>query len=210
MTWNGTLMYDDFAKSQPVPERVMAAIEISKHFEFMLSTHPHTGRMLAALAGGAPAGGLIGETGTGTGVGLAWMHSTAPADTQLVSIELDQPRAEATAELFADCPNVTVLCGDAHELAERGPFDMLVLDTGSTPGPLGYREFDPTLHLNPNGLLVKDDQWPMEAWPPKLFDGADCPYRPHWLTHPELFTTEVSVADGYGMILARRKPPDAP
>ena len=49
-------------------------------------------------------------------------------ETELFSIELDPPRAEATAELFAACPNVTVLCGDADELASYGPFDLLVLD----------------------------------------------------------------------------------
>lgn len=208
MSWQGTTKYEEFARHNHVPERVMRAVELAVQFDFMLSTQPETGRLAAALASGV-VGGLIGETGTGTGVGLAWMHSTAPAGTQLISIEIDEERAAATADLFADCPNVTVLNGDAHELAEYGPFDMLVLDTGVGPGPMNFVEVDPLVQLRPNGLIFNDDQWPMTSWPPSTFEGETCRVRPHWLDHPEVFTTEVNVAEGFGVLLSRRRPNDA-
>lgn len=206
MSWQGTAKYEAFARDNYVPERVLRAVQLARDFDFELSTQPETGRLASALASGV-VNGLIGETGTGTGVGLAWMHATAPSTTQLISIELHAERAAATAELFSDCPNVTVLQGDAHELAGYGPFDLLVLDTGVGPGPMNFVDVDPVAQLKPNGLIFNDDQWPMTHWPPVTFDGNDCVVRPHWLDHPEVFTTEVQVADGYGVLLSRRRPP---
>lgn len=205
MTWQGTAKYQTFVERHHVPERVRQAIALAEEFDFELSTHPHTGRLLAALAGGVVAG-RIGETGTGTGVGLAWMHDAVDDDTELFSVEIDEPRARATAELFSDCPNVTVLVGDANRLAEVGPFDMLVLDSPCESGPLHYTELDPLQQLRPNGLVFKDDQWPMTTWPPTTFDGSPCAFRPHWFDHADMFTTEVQVADGYSVVLSRRKP----
>ena len=206
MTIDGTAMYGRFMAEHPVPELVRAAVALSERFDFTYSVHPHTGRLLAALAGGV-LGGRIGETGAGTGVGLAWMHDAAPADTQLISIELDRPRAEATAELFADCPNVTVLCGDANELAAHGPFDLLVLDAPGDSGPMSYGQVDPTEALTPSGTIVKDDLWPMTGWPPQTVDGAKDDLRRRLLEHPDLFSTEVQVAEGFAAVIGRRRPP---
>ena len=189
----------------PVPDLVRRAVELSERFGFTYSVHPHTGRLLAALAGGV-AGGRIGETGAGTGVGLAWMHSAAPPDTELISIELDRPRAEATAELFDACPNVTVLCGDANELEPHGPFDLLVLDAPGDTGPMSYGQVDPAAALTANGTIVKDDLWPMTRWPPRTVDGAKDDLRRRLLEHPDLFSTEVTVADGFAVVIGRRNP----
>jgi predicted O-methyltransferase YrrM len=55
------------------------------------------------LAGGIGAG-VIGETGTGGGVGLAWLASGAVPGARLVSVERDPERAAAARTLFADRP----------------------------------------------------------------------------------------------------------
>ncbi len=206
MTHNGTARYRQYVPEHPVPDLVREAVALSERFDFTSSVHPHTGRLLAALSGGI-VGGRIGETGAGTGVGLAWMHSAAPPETELISIELDRPRAEATAELFADHANVTVLCGDANELAPQGPFDLLVLDAPGDSGPMSYGEVDPVEALTPTGTIVKDDLWPMTDWPPQTIDGAKDDLRRRLLEHPALFSTEVQVAEGFAAVIGRRKPP---
>ena len=205
VTADGTEMYDTFTKCHPVPARVLHAVAAAKALAFPYCVHPATGRLLAALAAGI-GGGVIGETGTGTGVGVAWMLSSAGPDTRILSIELDAERAGTARALFADDPRVTVLEGDANQLAELGPFDMLVLDAPSTPGPLAWDSLDPTVQLHPNGLLVKDDLYPMTVWPPRTFDGAEDTVRAAWLIHPDLFTTEVVVAEGFSVLLGRRRP----
>jgi hypothetical protein len=101
---------------------------------------------------------------------------------------------------------VTILEGDANQLAQHGPFDLLVLDAPSTPGPLAWDSLDPIAHVRPNGMLVKDDLWPMTVWPPRTFDGAEDVARAAWFGHPALFTTEVVVAEGFSVLLARRRP----
>jgi predicted O-methyltransferase YrrM len=205
MTMGGTAMYDRFALSHHVPALVLEAVALAKRLEFDLTVHPATGRLLASLAGGIT-DGLIGETGTGTGAGVAWMLSAASAGTRIVSIELDDDRARAAADLFRGQPNVRILHGEANALADHGPFDLLVLDAPSTPGPLDRAALDPGRHLRPNGLLVKDDLWPMTSWPPRAFDGSDDLVRMRWFEHPEMLTTEVVVAEGFAVQIARRRP----
>lgn len=90
---------------------------------------PEQGRLLEVLARGR-SGGLVGETGTGCGVGLAWMASAAGAATRLVSVERDPRLAAAAAEVFQDTPNVAVLEADWTAIARWAPFDLLVLDAG--------------------------------------------------------------------------------
>lgn len=203
MTTEGTDRYATVIDH--VPPLVRDAVSLAKRFDFAYTVHPATGRLLSALAGGVGPG-VIGETGTGTGAGVAWMLAGASPQTRIISIELDQRRATATAELFAQHPNVTILQGDAGDLAEHGPFDMLVLDAPTSEGPLHWENLDPSVHLRANGLLVKDDQWPMTTWPPTTFDGAPDERRIRWLEHPDLFTTEVTVADGFSVLLGRRRP----
>lgn len=205
MTANGTERYAQLGDAAAVPELVREAVAIARRLGFPLCVHPATGRLLAAVAAGVD-GGLIGETGTGTGAGVAWMLSTTSPDTQIVSIELDAQQAAAAAELFADHPNVTILHGEANELAAHGPFDLLVLDTNCDPGPLHWEALDPTTQLRPNGLLFKDDLWPMTSWPPMAFDGTVDERRRRWLEHADLLATEVTVAEGFSVLLGRRRP----
>lgn len=204
MTTGGTARYDQLTPPA-VPELVLEAVALARRLDFPLCVHPATGRLLAAVAGGVD-GGLIGETGTGTGAGVAWMLSTTSPSTQIVSIELDEERAAAARALFAPHPNVTILQGEANELAAHGPFDLLVVDSACDPGPLHWQTLDPPRQLRPDGLLFKDDLWPMTTWPPTEHAGGEDRRRRHWLEHPDLFATEVTVAEGYSVLLGRRRP----
>ena len=198
-------MYSDLGPTE-VPSLVLDAVAIARRQGFDLCVHPATGRLLAAVAGGV-GDGVIGETGTGTGAGVAWMLSTASPSTRIVSIELDDERADAAARLFAGHPNVTILHGEANELAEHGPFDLLVIDSGDVvPGPLHRAQLDPTAVLRPDGMLFKDDLWPMVEWPPRTFEGEVDELRLRVFEHPDLLTTEITVAEGYAVQLARRRP----
>ncbi len=111
MSLNGTAEY----RSWPVvvPELVGRAVRAAEELGFELCVHPATGQLLGVLAGGVAPGGLIGETGTGTGAGLAWMATNADPEVALVSVELDAERAEAAKRVFVHTPNVTVIHGDA-------------------------------------------------------------------------------------------------
>jgi predicted O-methyltransferase YrrM len=64
---------------------------------------------------------VIGETGTGYGVGLAWLLTGAHPGARLVSIDRDQDRATISAGLFADDPRALAspVAGKAYRAAVR-------------------------------------------------------------------------------------------
>jgi predicted O-methyltransferase YrrM len=132
----GTAAYDGVPDLPPLVAR---AVALSRRNGFGNSCRPEHGRLLYALAAGA---GVIGETGTGCGVGLAWLASGARPDARLVSVERDPDRAAQAAELFAGLPQVSIIRGDWREIAAAGPFDLLVLDGGGH-GKQGSEPADP-------------------------------------------------------------------
>jgi predicted O-methyltransferase YrrM len=198
----GTAAYDGVTGLPPLVER---AVRLARAEAFANSCRPEHGRLLFALAAGAA---VIGETGTGCGVGLAWLASGARPGTRLVSVELDAARAERAAELFSGLPQVTVIHGDWRQIYPAGPFDLLSLD-GGAHGKAGGRPADPEILLNPGGTLVIDDLTPARAWPPRFEGRVDEP-RMYWLTHPGLDTTELRLApDLAALVATRRHPPPA-
>ena len=208
-TINKTALYDDWPNLPPLVRR---AATIARENDFIHSCIPEQGELLQILARGRR-GGNLAETGTGYGVGLAWIASAVGADTTIVSVELDPARAAAAKSLFADLPNVTVLQGDWRQIAVRGPFDLLVLDGGGG----GKREDDPPADpaelLKPGGTLVLDDfHPPLEYWPEAdaardEFGRSVSKSRAHWLAHPNLFASEVRVHPEMSVILGTRKAP---
>ncbi|HYD09609.1 MAG TPA: class I SAM-dependent methyltransferase [Acidimicrobiales bacterium] len=189
MSLGGTAAY---AGEVDLPPLVDAAVALARALDFPLPCQPGQGRLLAALAG-VRCGGVIGETGTGCGVGLAWMVTAAAPDTSFVSVELDVERAAATAALFADLPNVRVLHASAFDLRAHAPFELLVLDGGP-----GKRADDdpivPRQWLRPGGTLVLDDFTFGRAV-------ADDPTRRHWFGHDDLQVTEVPVGNGMSTLV---------
>src|SRR5262249_55994030 len=116
--------------------------------------------------GGGRAGGMIGETGTGWGGGVAWMASAVGPDTRLVSVERDARRAAACQALFAGLSNVIVLHGDWRLIERYAPFDLLVLDGGGGAKRGDDEPADPAKLLKPGGTVVLDDfHPPVEHWP---------------------------------------------
>jgi predicted O-methyltransferase YrrM len=186
VTIGGTATYHG---ATDLPPLVAAAAALAERTGFDLSCLPAHGRLLSVLAAGRP-GGRIGETGTGCGVGLAWLATAADPSSTLVSIELDPARAAAARDLFAGQPNVTVLAGDWAQLEALGPFDLLALDGGGG-GKSGEDPIEPRRWLALGGTVVLDDFTPRTAWPPPHPDGDVDRIRLHWLEHPDLVCTEV-------------------
>lgn len=200
MSIGGTAAYDGV---DALPARVSQAVAAAVDVGFDISCRPEQGRLLHLLAAGV-AGGVIGETGTGCGVGLAWLAEAAGPGTRLVSVERDPARAALAARLFAADPRVTVIHGDWTELRAHGPFDLLVLDGGGA----GKQDdpIEPAGWLNPGGTVVIDDFTPMDEWPPR-FRGEPDVARQWWLAHPNLLTTELILAPGLATIVGRHLRP---
>jgi predicted O-methyltransferase YrrM len=189
------------ASSLPVLVREAVKEAVGINFEFCV--HPATGRLLAVLAGGVPDGGLIGETGTGTGAGLAWMVSANP-NVQFLSVEKDAARVAAARRVFAKHPNVEIIHGDAGELFDRAPFDLLVHDGGWGSGKSDPRRIDPMIVLKANAVMTIDDYSPITTWPPTFEDKPDTA-RIDWLSDPRFLSTEITVAQHMAVLVCRRR-----
>ncbi len=198
MSTLGTQSYVDV---DGLPPLVAAAVDLAKETGFALSCRPEQGRLLQALAGGATSS--IGETGTGCGVGLAWMISGRRPGVRVVSVERDAERAALANQLFAGVPDVEIVCGDWTLIAGHGPFDLLVLDGGGNGKKGGAA--DPQALLRPGGTIVIDDFTPLTQWPP-MHGGAPDEARLHWLQHPALLSTEVRLAPDLSTVIGCRRP----
>jgi predicted O-methyltransferase YrrM len=168
---------------------------VDRALAFEGSSIPEVGRLLHILA--AQRGrARIGEIGTGTGVGAAWIVSALPPEVPFVTVELDADRAAAASELFANDENAKVLHGDWHELMPaEAPFDLLFYDGGAKQSPDVDGEEVIGL-LAPGGTIVLDDLTPGRP-------GAD-PVREFWLEHPQLAAIELLTTPKTAVILAIR------
>jgi predicted O-methyltransferase YrrM len=203
MSVGGTASYLD----QPgLPPLVAKAVQSARLTDFDNSSRIEQGRLLSVLAGGASAS--IGETGTGTGVGLAWLVSGRGPRVRVVSVELDERRAALASTVFEGTPDVSVIHGDWTKIYDLGPFDLLVVDGGGG-GKNGSPPADVRRLLNPGGSIVIDDFTPMTEWPPMHNDRPD-EARLAWLTHPDLISTEIRLAPDLSAIIGTRKPPADP
>lgn len=191
-----------YALVADLPPLVRAAVALASSQGFDHSCAPEQGRLLSVLAQGWT-GHRIGETGTGCGVGLAWMVEATDASTPLVSVERDPVRAAASAAVFADRPNVRVLRGDWRELRGHGPFDLLVLDGGGKGKEPGD---DPPLDpaddgwLAVGGTVVLDDFTPGDHPDGSAHDDT----RRYWLGHPSLQATELRLSPTLATLVGYR------
>ncbi|MPY59938.1 O-methyltransferase [Streptomyces spongiae] len=198
MAVGGNSAYSDV---DALPPLVGSAVKLAATLGFDHSCAPEQGRLLSVLARGWR-GGRIGETGTGCGVGLAWMVEASDPSTSFVSIELDEGRASAAAELFSGHTHVRVEHGDWHDLVKHGPFDLLVLDGGGKgKDPSVDSPLDPAAGwLAVGGTIVLDDFAPAGAPGAVEHDAA----RRHWLDHPLLHATEIRLSPTLATIVAVR------
>jgi predicted O-methyltransferase YrrM len=192
---------DSYEGAQGLPEEVARAVQLAKRLSFENSCRLEQGRLLQVIASGQR-GGVIGETGTGCGVGLSWMLSAVDSSARLFSVEIDSDRARACQELFKSHANVHVENAGWVTLFDYGPFDLLVLDgggSGKTDTPVVVDEV-----LTVGGTLIIDDFTPFTDWPP-TYKGQIDELRLFWLTHPNLLATEIRLSDDLSTIVAVRK-----
>lgn len=171
------------------------ALELERELGFERSSIPEVGRLLHMLAG-QRGRERVGEIGTGSGVGAAWIVSALSPAVPFVTVELDGRLAAAASRLFADDENVTVLHGDWHELMPpEAPFDLLFYDGGGKQHP--ELDGDEVIGLlAPGGTVVLDDLSPGRPGPD--------PVRAFWLEHPELAAIELLTTPETAAILAIR------
>lgn len=196
MSVNGTAAHDGLLDLPPL---VQAAVDQARTSRFPFSCRPAHGRLLHVLAGGIDRG-RIGETGTGCGVGLAWLASGARLGTRLVSVERDPTLVEAARHVFRAAPHVGVQHGDWTELREQGPFDLLIIDGGGH-GKADEAPIRPEQWMRAGGVIVIDDFTPTTTWPP-MHDGQPDTAQLYWLEHPRLFSTMVRTEPGAAALLA--------
>jgi len=189
MTWS--------PRSPAEPPLVARAHALARRLAFERSCEPEVGALLHLLA--AQRGrSRVGEIGTGAGVGAAWIVSALPPSVPFVTVELDEERAAAAAELFASDDQVRVLRGDWHEaMPPEAPFDLLFYDGGGKQRPDLDGEQVVGL-LAPGGTVVLDDLW-LDAEPPD-----PDPVRDFWLSHPRLAAVELAVSARMAVIVGVR------
>lgn len=177
------------------PPLVERALGLERELGFERSSIPEVGRLLHVLAG-QRGRARVGEIGTGSGVGAAWLVSALPPAVPFVTVELDAGRAAAAARLFAEDENVKVLHGDWHELMQpEAPFDLLFYDGGGKQRPDLDGEEVIGL-LAPGGTVVLDDLTPGRPGPD--------PVREFWLEHPQLAAIELLTTPKTAAILGIR------
>ncbi|CAM5678270.1 Class I SAM-dependent methyltransferase OS=Streptomyces alboniger OX=132473 GN=CP975_11230 PE=4 SV=1 [Streptomyces alboniger] len=182
-----------------VPPRVIAAERVAVEEGFKKSCIPEVGRLLGLAAASKPYG-IIAESGTGSGVGTAWLHSGLGAGARLVTVERDEELARRAAGVFTDDDRVSVLTGDWRLLEQHAPFDVFFCDgEGKRDDPEGVVTL-----LAPGGLLILDDFTPSSHWPPR-FAGEVDELRLFYLTHPFLDATEVLTTPTSSAVVAARR-----
>jgi len=189
-------MLTDAGEPAP-PPLVGAARTLAAELEFDHSCSTGTGRLLATLA--ACVTGTVGESGTGCGVGTAWLRTGLRDGSRIVTVERDPARASGAAWLFAGDPAVTVVAGEWTALREHGSFALFFLDGG---GKLDGVDAVNDL-VAAGGLVVMDDFTPADGWPPQ-YDGRPDALRIAWLTDPRFTAVEVRVSPTESAILATR------
>ncbi|HUG15148.1 MAG TPA: class I SAM-dependent methyltransferase [Thermomicrobiales bacterium] len=182
-----------------IPELVQQAMDLAERMGFDGSCAPVVGRLLETLAGGIRSG-VIGEIGSGCGVGTAWMVGALRPGVSIVTVENHPQRAEAVTELFFEHPKVRTIIGDWHVLLTNAPFSMLFADGGNA------KQHEPEAVLNavvPGGLIVLDDLTPEEHWPAE-WRGKPDPVREFWLNDDRVHAVELMTSPTSAVILATR------
>lgn len=183
-----------------MPEKVRQALALAEEMHFAHSCTPETGNLLMVLAGSCRHSS-IAEIGTGCGVGATWLLSALPANSRLVSVDLDAARIAAAKSLFDGNTQVNLLAGDWHQLAGFGPFDMIFVDVGEAKTSGAE---DVLAMLSIGGMVILDDLTPQEMWPPEWAGKPDI-VRDFWLNDPRLAAIEIRTTPSSAVILATRR-----
>lgn len=183
------------------PPLVKAAVEAGRAIGCDQACSPEVGCLLQTLAAHRP-GGRLGEIGTASGVGAAWLASGMDHLSSLVTVERDADRVAAAARVLSDCPAVTLVKGDQSLIAVHGPFDLLFVDGG-----LDKADTEAVLALlTPGGMAVFDDLTPEAQWSAEMrakYPAGD-PVRTAWASCPGAVSTEVLTAPTEAVLLVVR------
>jgi len=155
------------------------------------SSIPEVQSLLSTLA----VGKRCAEAGTAYGEGALAIAKTARS---LVTVEIDESRAEIAKARLRGRRNVELIVGDWHDaLPPRAPFELLFLDGGAfkrAPSEEGSLAIE---LLGVGGMLVIDHLTPGLA-------GHD-PARESLLGHPELVARELRTTLRTAAIVAARR-----
>jgi predicted O-methyltransferase YrrM len=185
---------------QSVPPLVLDAEATARARGFSQSCAREVGALLRLLAATKP-GGSVAESGTGAGVGAAWLLSGMDAAARLVTVEREATLATVAAELLAADPRARVLAGDWRLLTDEAPVDLFFCDGGGKRDAVD----DVVALLAPGGVLVLDDFEPASSWPP-LYRGELDTLRLAYLQHPALVAHEIRVSDTIACVVGVRRP----
>ena len=173
------------------------------------------GALLRVLASTAGASRIL-EIGTAIGYSGIWLATALPPDGMLITMEVDEGRAEEARRNFSRAglaSRVTVIVGDAQlKIAKvSGPFDLVFLDTDK-------QLYVPLLDrlvslLRPGGVLVADNVlWDGEVVPgfraTPMRDPQDtravAAFNERIAAHPQLVTSIVPLRDGVSISVKTR------
>jgi len=173
------------------------------------------GALLRVLASTAGASRIL-EIGTAIGYSGIWLATALPPDGMLITMEVDEGRAEQARRNFSRAglaSRVTVIVGDAQlKIAKvSGPFDLIFLDTDK-------QLYVPLLDrlvslLRPGGVLVADNVlWDGEVVPgfraTPMRDPQDtravAAFNERIAAHPQLVTSIVPLRDGVSISVKTR------
>ena len=172
-----------------LPPLVERALALAERVGFERSCSLEAGRLLHVLAG-QRGRSRVAEIGSGCGVGAAWILSALPPAAAFVTVELDDERASAAAELLAGDERARVLHGDWRQLLPpEAPFDLLFADGGRSKASEELAGL-----LTPGGTLVLDDLTPGLR--------EHDPVRTLWLRHPRFAAVELQVSPREAVLVA--------
>ena len=173
------------------------------------------GALLRVLASTAGASRIL-EIGTAIGYSGIWLATALPPDGMLITMEVDEDRAEQARRNFSRAglaSRVTVIVGDAQlKIAKvSGPFDLVFLDTDK-------QLYVPLLDrlvslLRPGGVLVADNVlWDGEVVPgfraTPMRDPQDtravAAFNERIAAHPQLVTSIVPLRYGVSISVKTR------
>lgn len=184
-----------------IPPLVSRAINLAEQMEYTNSCSPETGRLLQILASQYQSG-VIGELGTGCGVGAAWIASALSPGASFFTVEQDVSRAAAVRALFDPFLNVRVVQGEWREFLRNWHFEILFASRAVD------REKDPGLlfeSLRKGSLIVLDGLVPQSERTANLkIDPLDYLMRDIWLNDTHILGTEILVSPQESVILATR------
>lgn len=174
-----------------VPVIVQTARSLAADRAFANSCTDDVGQLLRALAATITEG-VVGEIGTGCGVGAAWMASGLRTGVRLVTIDVDEGHAAAASGLFAAFPNVRVLRGDWRLISAHAPFALLFADAAPS------KDADLYPLMRPGGIVLLDDFTDPDDWGDARRREGD-PRRDRWLNDDRYASIMVGVGrDKFG------------